>query len=240
MTHGDTYTCGDQDLLIAYLYDECRGPERAAVAAHLSRCPRCSDELASLASARRLLAAWTPPEVSLGFRLPDGAAGAGAPSTAPGSRPSWWRQPLPAWAQVAAAVAIFAAGLGAGMASTPDAANAELMQRELSAAAAAVEALESRIRGIEQIAQTTATGRDAASAARAPSTPQVDVMPRVNAQIATSERRIRSDLATRQELALGLVQLKQEEALMRQQMREEFQTGLNEVSRVFLSWRNGE
>lgn len=111
-----TFRCGDPEALITYLYDEgdrTEGDraERDAVAAHIARCASCADEVASLRSTRTVLAAWTPPEAALGFRM-----------TREDERPApvvlrpaaWWRQPLPAWAQAAAAVLIFAAGTTVG------------------------------------------------------------------------------------------------------------------------------
>jgi hypothetical protein len=225
--------------LIAYLYEEGDPQERAAVAAHLARCPGCSDEIAGLLGTRHLLTAWTPPEVALGFRLPEQIAGAGSqPSSASGGGVAWWRQPLPAWAQLAAAAAIFAAGLGIGASTTPqrDVAAELEAKRDLAAAVArleSLESLESRVRSIEQNA-----GARPAEITRA-SAPG-DIMPRVTAQMATFEKRIRGDLATREEMAVGMFQLKREEALNRQQLREEFQNSLNEVSWVLLHRQNGE
>lgn len=226
---------------MAYLYDEGDERERAAAAAHLARCPGCSEELAGLSETRHLLTAWTPPEVALGFRLPEHAAGAGSQSSSEpggsGGRMAWWRQPLPAWAQLAAAAAIFAAGLGIGASTTPqrDAAAELGRQRELAAAVKALESLESRVRGIER---TTASLDAAAAGHTTASAEAPDVMPRVTAQFATWEQRMRSHLATREELAQLVVQVKREEALSRQHLRDEFQSGLNEVSRVLLNWRN--
>jgi hypothetical protein len=109
----------DHDALVAYLYDECEPAERDAVAAHLAQCASCADEIDALRATRRLLSAWAPPEAPLGFqitRTPDPQPAVVLPfdgRTAPPDR-AWWRQPLPAWAQVAAAAVIFAAGLAVG------------------------------------------------------------------------------------------------------------------------------
>jgi anti-sigma factor RsiW len=236
MMNADTFSCGDRDVLIAYLYAEGDEQQRAVVAAHLARCQSCTDEIAGLSETRHLLTAWTPPEVALGFRLPESSAGAGSQaSSGPGGRVAWWRQPLPAWAQLAAAVAIFAAGLGVGASTTPqrDVAAEVEAQRELAAAVASLQSLESRVRGIEQNAAPQRAEITRASALG-------DVMPRVTAQMASFERRIRGDLPTREEMALGMFQLKREEALSRQHLREEFQNSLNEVSRFLLQRQNGE
>jgi hypothetical protein len=69
------------------------------------------------------LATWAPPEVDLGLQITRKAAAEPAlpagnvlsftrPQPAPTT--SWWKAPLPAWAQVAAALLIFAAGLSLG------------------------------------------------------------------------------------------------------------------------------
>ena len=109
-----TFRCGDSAALISYLYDECDAEERDAIGVHLAACPRCALEIESLGAARRMLPAWTPPQAGLGFRITDDHRRASV------VRPArWWQQPLPAWAQAAAAAAIFAAGLAAGRAGDP-------------------------------------------------------------------------------------------------------------------------
>lgn len=118
----DTFPCGDQEALVAYLYDEGDPADRERVAAHVARCASCADDIESLGAARAQLAAWTPPAASLGFRI-TGAAEQPEPTAlrppAPGRRRAvrdggWWREPLPAWAQAAAAALIFAAGMTVG------------------------------------------------------------------------------------------------------------------------------
>jgi len=106
---GDTFHCGDTEALVGFLYEECGTDERAAIAAHLAVCSACTAEVGGLSVTRQQLSAWTPPDVRLDFRL------AGDVTSAP--RGSWWSSPLPAWAQLAAAIVIFAAGmvLGAGV-----------------------------------------------------------------------------------------------------------------------------
>ena len=99
--------CGDEAALVGYLYDECESEERAAVAAHLAVCATCTEDLAGLRATRVELAGWIPPEVQLGFRVVQNVAAKPANVLRPGP---WWRQPMPAWAQVAAAVLIFTAG----------------------------------------------------------------------------------------------------------------------------------
>ena len=65
----ETFTCGDHSALMSYLYDECTPPERRAIIAHAAICGACAGELAALGATREQLAAWTPPDAQLGFRI---------------------------------------------------------------------------------------------------------------------------------------------------------------------------
>jgi len=99
----DDFRCEDNAALIGFLYDDCDADEQARIAAHLAVCPTCAGEIAALSATREHLSAWTPPDAALGFRM--NQAGAAA----------WWFRPMPAWAQLAAAVVIFAAGTAVGL-----------------------------------------------------------------------------------------------------------------------------
>jgi hypothetical protein len=116
----DTFQCGDPGALVAYLYDECEPGERELIAAHVTRCVTCASEIETLGATRRTLAAWRPPDVELGFQITRAQDAAPARVLTPNI--AWWRAPLPAWAQVAAAVVIFAAGVSIGLArnTAPD------------------------------------------------------------------------------------------------------------------------
>src|SRR5688572_15468537 len=109
------YPCGDPAALAAFLYDECEPAERRAIEAHLAICASCSDEIEALRATRIQLASWAPPDRAPGFQI------VGSPQTPAPARvltsPRWWQQPLPAWAQAAAAVLIFTSGalLGPGI-----------------------------------------------------------------------------------------------------------------------------
>ncbi len=113
----DTFQCGDPGALVAYLYDECEPGERELIAAHVTRCATCASEIDALGATRRTLATWRPPDVALGFQITraDGAAD-NRPARVLVPTIAWWRAPLPAWAQAAAAVVIFAAGVSIGLA----------------------------------------------------------------------------------------------------------------------------
>jgi anti-sigma factor RsiW len=114
----ETYRCGDHEALVAYVYDECEASEHQAIATHVAACPACAEELESLGETRRMLSAWTPPEARLGFQITQREPGEERARVLRPMVASWWRQPLPAWAQMAAAVAIFASGVALGVART--------------------------------------------------------------------------------------------------------------------------
>jgi hypothetical protein len=111
-TNGST-PC-DAEALVAFLYDECEPGERVRVARHLQSCAACAAELAALGGTRHQLMAWAPPEAALGFRMSAATASGAAAPARPAPTAAWWRQPLPAWAQAVAAVALFGLGLAAG------------------------------------------------------------------------------------------------------------------------------
>lgn len=159
--------CPSHESLVTFLYDECEPAERTSIAAHVSICTLCTDEIHALSDTRAHLASWSPPALPLGFQLT--RAGSEQPSNVlrpewRGSRSSqsgsWWKQPLPAWAQAAAAVAIFAAGMSAGtFRSTPaDTRPAASTTQAVSVGAPevatvsqeAVDALEARLLAVER------------------------------------------------------------------------------------------
>ena len=108
----DIFQCGDSAALVSYLYDECAPGERAVIAAHINGCAACASEIAALSATRRTLAEWTPPELALGFRITRDNEPRPAKVLEP--KIAWWRAPLPAWAQAAAALVIFGVGLSVG------------------------------------------------------------------------------------------------------------------------------
>jgi hypothetical protein len=207
----ETFQCGDNAALVGYLYDECEAAERRAIEAHLARCPACAAEVAALGSTRLQLSSWAPPETELGFAIVRAQASGLRPETEarvlwPGA---WWRQPLPAWAQAAAAIVLFGAGLwlgvlqgGQGQDEQPAATVAAAPpSTALGAGAAApvstvsaqdLAALESRLRG--EIAQI----RTAAAAPVAQGQPSdAAVLARVRALLDESEQRQQRELALR-------------------------------------------
>jgi hypothetical protein len=97
----------DQDALLNYLYEEGDAAERLRIARHLQSCTACSVAVLELQSVRGMLADWTPPPVKLGFRIIQENADAKP------QRRQWWQSSahMPTWAQAAAAVLVFAAGM---------------------------------------------------------------------------------------------------------------------------------
>jgi len=201
-----TYQCGDNAALVAYLYDECEPEERAAISAHVAICVACAAELAALQSARMQLASWSPPETERGFAFVRPQASGPRPqgrSEARVLRP-WARfsRPMPAWGQLAAAAAIFAAGVSIGIArgtmreapsQVADAA-APLMAPAPAerVTAASLDALEQRLRDEMTQLRPSSPGRTGAQEAA-----DVELLTRVRALIDESERRQQRELALR-------------------------------------------
>lgn len=191
----EQYRCGDHEALIACAYGEADAGDRERVAAHLATCAACADELAALRSTRQALAAWAPPETVLGFRITNMPAASPAPVLRPAA---WWRQPLPAWAQAAAALLIFAAGIGIGGRQQPAADVAAGGSAVTAPPAVAVAStpvvsradlarLEQRLRAVEAAPARAGEPR----AAAAPSIDESALLERVASMIEASEQRQR-------------------------------------------------
>ena len=207
----DTFQCGDNTALVAYLYDECESGDRAAIDAHVTACAACAAEVAALQSARLQLSAWTPPEAGLGFAIvrpqasgPRAQGSSEAPvSPEPrGLRPgAWFRQPLPAWAQAAAACVIFGVGLSLGIlrGTTPDAPTAQTVATASPSASATsvtsndLAALEQRLRA--EMAELRATPAAVTTAPQSGNSAQI--LAQVRALIDESEQRQQRELALR-------------------------------------------
>ena len=192
-----TFECASNEALVDYLYDECDPAERAAITAHLVMCARCAGEVASLRATRAELSAWAPPAVHLGFRL----VSESTPSNV--IRPArWWARPLPAWAQAAAAIVIFATGAslgalrgGAGATTTAAsvAAPAAVTAPELTALEQRLRSEISELRTARSHETVTAVPVNTAS----DSTGSAVVMQQVRQLIRDSEQRQQRELALR-------------------------------------------
>jgi hypothetical protein len=194
--------CEDNASLIGFLYEDCEADERARIAAHVAICPMCAGELAALSQTRDHLSAWTPPDVQLGFQMSQAGA-------APAVR--WWSRPMPAWAQLAAAVVIFAAGsLIGNLSARPASAPVVAMSSSVQNAAGREEAqrIERRLSALERQSMNhpvTVSLDDSASEA---------LLTRVDHQIRQSENRQRVELAT-----FGMTILKDSSEQAREQLQ---------------------
>lgn len=225
------FHCGDRETLTAFLYEDCSPAVREAVSTHLLHCGPCAGEVAALGALRLELASWRVPEPRVRLttaalaaldagRRNRGLGGADASAT----RLRWWARPLPGWAQAAAAVAIFTAGLAIGAAQSglglvadhatgtrtassergASARDESTIQPVVAHAAAPVTAadlaaLEARLR-VEMRADLLADVADRMTTTRRPisASPNEDaLLGRVRAMIAESERRQQTELALR-------------------------------------------
>jgi hypothetical protein len=184
--------CVEEAALVEYLYDDSSAEQAAMIAAHVATCATCADEVRALQATREELQAWTPPDVALGFQVvPVRSAPAEVRRPA-----SWWRQPLPAWAQVAAAVALFSAGavLGALRGSTsvaPPASTATV---------------------------STAGASTQATTVSTPSGPALST-PVSASDLAQLERRLRAELVARPAVAPATVASRPDDEALLQQVR---------------------
>jgi hypothetical protein len=257
----EMFRCGDEAGLVSYAYEECEPAERRLIAAHIATCVTCADAVSSIAETRHLLAAWTPPDARLGFRITaDVSATAadeprgGLVAAFGGPRPQqWWRQPLPAWAQLAAAAVIFGAGLtvGASRGWQADASVAALRQtvsqlegrivetRALAEGANAVApaasglrpalaALEQRLADVE--AQTREVSRGAIPAAMT-SVQDAPVLQRMRELIAESEQRQDEKLYT--QLFRTTREQRELQQVREEAVRRDTQQQLNRLSAAF-------
>lgn len=102
--------CGNVDVLMSYLYDDGDPAERQEYEAHLAECRACAGEVSAMRAVRGGLAAWTPPEVLLDFRIVRGTEARPEPRP---RRLAWLQIPqLPAWAQLAAASLVVGVAVG--------------------------------------------------------------------------------------------------------------------------------
>jgi len=189
--------CLEEAALVEYLYDEGDVRDAAAIAAHVATCATCADEVRSLQATREDLQAWAPPDISPRFQVV-----AAAHAAEPDARrvTHWWRQPLPAWAQVAAAVVLFSAGaaLGAlrGTSAVPPSVAGVSTVSTVPAGIAPVSARD--LSALEQRLRADLTPREGAST-RTGSSRQADdaLLQQVRALISESERRQQQELTLR-------------------------------------------
>jgi hypothetical protein len=198
----ETFTCGDHGALVSYVYDECTPTERRTIAAHLVICGACAEEVVGLGATREQLATWAPPDAQLGFRV-----GPEASRSQVLRAGRWWQQPMPGWAQAAAAAVIFATGLtlgalrgvtqpaasGVQRSPVPASSVAATARRDATAAPvtrADLVALEQRLHA--EMSQSHAIGQNVAALPA-----DQRVLERVRAMIDESEQRQRRELELR-------------------------------------------
>jgi polyhydroxyalkanoate synthesis regulator phasin len=180
----------NQEAFLDYLYEEGDPAERVKVAQHLQQCAPCSVAVLELQSVRGLLAEWTPPEAPLGFQVVQ--RDAATPVAVPvqkGSRSLFW-------AQAAAAVLLFAAGMGASQLRVQYADGALTVRTRTAEPAVAAEAPITHA-GTDILLAPGSIERVTASGT-APASASVDEMlRRVQALIDQSESRQQRQLALR-------------------------------------------
>jgi len=183
----------NQEALLDYLYDEGTPAERVRIAQHLQQCAPCSVAVLELQSVRGLLAEWTPPAATLGFEVVQRDATLPVIPEVPvagGSRRFFW-------AQAAAAVILFAAGMAASQLRV-EYANGALTVRTRAAEPVAVAEAPVMHAGTDILLPPGSIERvSAPSSSAAGSASADDVLNRVKTMIDQSETRQRRELALR-------------------------------------------
>lgn len=100
------HVADNHDALLDYLYEEGDPAERLKIAKHLQECAACSVAVLEFQNVRGMLRDWTPPSADLGFRIVQDRVTTTAPS-----RAFWAPTYTRAFAQAAAAVVLFVAGM---------------------------------------------------------------------------------------------------------------------------------
>jgi len=190
------FTCGDHGALVSYLYDECEPTERLVISAHVAVCSVCAEELTSLDATRERLALWSPPETRLGFHVVSDDAKASNVLRPP----RWWRQPMPAWAQAAAAGLIFVVGVTLGAlrgTSTPVDARTSATGALTASAAKVVPVTQRDLQALEQRLHSEMSQLRNVGGPSTGGSGDAQILERVRAMIQESEQRQQRELALR-------------------------------------------
>ena len=99
-----SHIADNHDALLDYLYEEGDPAERLKIAEHLQECAACSVAVLEFQSVRGMLSQWAPPASELGFKIVQDAP-------APPRRAVWAPARLSTFAQLAAGILLFVAGV---------------------------------------------------------------------------------------------------------------------------------
>lgn len=198
--------CDNQELIVAYIYDDLTDSEKRSFDAHLSACAACRDDVAALRATRGHLSLWSPPEPDFAFRL----IREPVPGKVVSLRSRRW---MPAFGLAAAAVLVLAVasaianlevrydadGLvirtGRGASTQRAAAGQPAPDSAMQPAGADFGALERRLRQLELAlaAQPSAVGAQNASARMTDS----EILRRVREMLTEAEQRQQTTVAQR-------------------------------------------
>jgi hypothetical protein len=109
----------NHEALLDYLYEEGDSYERLKLAEHLQHCATCSVAVLEFQQVRGMLGSWAPPAAELGFRIVQDRDLSPSASKEEARRGWLWGASTPwprlgraaGWAQAAAAILLFAAGM---------------------------------------------------------------------------------------------------------------------------------
>jgi hypothetical protein len=192
--------CDSKELLVGFLYDEIDPVSKRTFERHLKTCADCRDELAELGATREQIALWAPPDADLGFRIVRGPA---EPVPAP-SRSRWFSF-SPAWGLAAAAIIMFAIGAAIANLDVRYGSDGLVVRTGWNHAAdaqagvtpvdwkAQAEALDRRLRDLEQAASERPAVQNASASALSDS----ELIQRVRDIVGQSETRQQRALAAR-------------------------------------------
>lgn len=196
-----------EDAILEYLYGDRDADERSRFATHLTQCPECRAEVASLRGVRQALADWAPPEPMRALEHPSPIGGprrvAATPTAAVRQAPTVF----PAWAKVAAAVLCVGVGLGAAnlqLDYSPEGLSVRTgwwtlppPAKAASGAPDGAEAWRTQLTALEQSLRSDMESLRTAVVSHAPANDDDAVLRQVRALIARSEQRQQSELALR-------------------------------------------
>lgn len=192
----------NQDALLDYLYEEGDAGERLKIAAHLQQCAACSVAVLELQNVRGMLREWNPPASAFGFRIvQDQSPDAAVVPVAIFGR-------FGRWAQAAAALLLFVAGMAASQVRVDYTDGAVTVRRDSVPSGAGVRSVSITLPADSTEASVGATAapppnlaaRDLAEGLRAPQSASVEterLLQRVRAMIDQSEQRQQRELALR-------------------------------------------